>query len=402
MSDLRKIAINSPSAHRNATGNGFYNRFEPLASRPRLPSQGKRQLSPGTSQPTFKFPRLDANKVFDQLKGQDSFLDAARTDLETAKNAVAASCKPDDGGMGTALFKLTSVLTNLIEGNESLKSAIVDLFKSNSSAPDPQSADPPTTVKGTGKDNPGNGLLLQIPKSFNFTNRPLPSPVPPEETLSNKVKKALREAERRTTIYELDLGPTPTLNKETIARKVTMALHNKGKEGGHDWALNDAAEMIDDALSCSQLEFLGSGTRKFYNNRNAGDKRNGKMCTVPVRMDFKNKETRIQAESTLRSVCKVNCSTPYPRGLRTMINDTIQNGKRLRPGCFIKVKIDIDNLKLSASARSEAGWENLALDQSIPLTILDKFVPPLLSVNPLIPPNLNAEVEIEDESQSLS
>ena len=146
MSDLRKIAIASPSAHRNSIGNGFYNRFEPLASRPRLPSQGKRQLSPGTSQPTFKFPRLDANKVFDQLKGQDSFLDAARTDLETAKNAVAASCKPDDGGMGTALFKLTSVLTNLIEGNESLKSAIVDLFKSNSSAPDPQSADPPTTV----------------------------------------------------------------------------------------------------------------------------------------------------------------------------------------------------------------------------------------------------------------
>ena len=176
MSDLRKIAINSPSAHRNATGNGFYNRFEPLASRPRLPSQGKRQLSPGTSQPTFKFPRLDANKVFDQLKGQDSFLDAARTDLETAKNAVAASCKPDDGGMGTALFKLTSVLTNLIEGNESLKSAIVDLFKSNSSAPDPQSADPPPTVKGTGKGNPGTSLSLQVPKSFNFTNRPLPSP----------------------------------------------------------------------------------------------------------------------------------------------------------------------------------------------------------------------------------
>ena len=80
--------------------------------------------------------------------------------------------------------------------------------------------------------------------------------------------------------------------------------------------------MIDDALSCSQLEFLGSGTRKFYNNRDKTDKRNGKMCTVPVRMDFKNKETRIQAETTLQSICKVKCSIPYPRKLRTMINET--------------------------------------------------------------------------------
>ena len=88
--------------------------------------------------------------------------------------------------------------------------------------------------------------------------------------------------------------------------------------------------MIDDALSCSQLEFLGFGTRKFYNNRDKTDKRNGKMCTVPVRMDFKNKETRIQAENTLRSICKVKCSIPYPRKLRTLINETIAEGKKRR------------------------------------------------------------------------
>ena len=139
-------------------------------------------------------------------------------------------------------------------------------------------------------------------------------------------------------------------------------MHEKAKEGAHDWALTDAAEMIDDTLSCSQLEFLGSGTRKFYNNRDKTDKRNGKMCTVPVRMDFTNKETRIQAESTLRSICKVNCSIPYPRKLRVLINDTISKGKQLREGCFIKVKIDVDNLMLSATARGKDGWEKLDLD----------------------------------------
>ena len=176
-------------------------------------------------------------------------------------------------------------------------------------------------------------------------------------------------------IYDLDLGQAPTLNKETISRKVTMALHEKGKEGAHNWALNNAADMIDDALSCSQLEFLGSGTRKFYNKTNTADKRNSKWCTIPVRMDFKDKETRIQAENTLRSICKVNCSTPYPRALRTMINETIRSGKQIKEGCFIKVKVDIDNLKLSAAARTPDGWTDLALNKNIPLDILDKYVP---------------------------
>ena len=176
-------------------------------------------------------------------------------------------------------------------------------------------------------------------------------------------------------IYDLDIGQAPTLNKETISRKVTVALHKKGKEGAHNWALNDAADMIDDALSCSQLEFLGSGTRKFYNKMNAADKRNGKWCMIPVRMDFKNKETRIQAENTLHSICKVNCSTPYPRALRTMINETIRSGKQIKEGCFIKVKVDIDNLKLSAAARTLDGWTDLALIKNIPLDILDKYVP---------------------------
>ena len=103
------------------------------------------------------------------------------------------------------------------------------------------------------------------------------------------------------------------------------------------------------------------------------------MCTVPVRMDFKNKETRVQAETTLRSICKVNCSIPYPRKLRTMISEIISSGKRLREGLFIKVKVDIDNLKLSASARTPTGWENLDLDRTIPLDILERYVPSNIS-----------------------
>ena len=167
-------------------------------------------------------------------------------------------------------------------------------------------------------------------------------------------------------------GAHCTINKDTISRKVTVDLHDKAKEGNHDLNMDDAADMVDDALSCSQLEFLGSGTRKFYNNRKKDYPRNGRMCTVPVRMDFKNKETKIQAETTLRSVCKVSCATPYPRRLRQLINGMIQNGKNSNPDSFIKIKVDIDNLLLSAHARQGDNWIHLKLDTVIPLDILDR------------------------------
>ena len=75
--------------------------------------------------------------MFEQLQGQDSFLTAAKAEIETANNAISASCKPDDGGMGTALFKLSSALSNIISGNEALKSSIIDILQANKNAGPP-------------------------------------------------------------------------------------------------------------------------------------------------------------------------------------------------------------------------------------------------------------------------
>ena len=137
--------------------------------------------------------------------------------------------------------------------------------------------------------------------------------------------------------------------------------------------------MLDDVLSCAQLEFLGSGTRKFYNSQNAADIRNGKMCTVPVRLELKNKDTRFQAESTIRKVCKVKCSVPYPKRLRAMIKNMIEEGKRLHDKCYIRTKVDIDKLTVSASAKVGDRWVPLNLTQHIPLDIMSREELPILS-----------------------
>jgi len=133
------------------------------------------------------------------------------------------------------------------------------------------------------------------------------------------------------------------------------------------------------------LEFLGSGTRKFFNNKKPTDPRNNKMCTVPVRLDFKNKETRVRAEYTLRTICKVNCSTPYPKKLRALLGRAILDGKKKFPKSFIKTKVDIENMQVTASAREGDHWAPASGPYPIPLDILDP--------NTVIPPPEVPELE---------
>jgi hypothetical protein len=78
------------------------------------------------------------------------------------------------------------------------------------------------------------------------------------------------------------------MNKETLSKKVTMALGEKAFSGEHDNDIKDAKEAIDDLLSCSKLEFLGVTSKKFFNKKNVNDIRNDTFCTLPVRFEFKD------------------------------------------------------------------------------------------------------------------
>ena len=97
------------------------------------------------------------------------------------------------------------------------------------------------------------------------------------------------------------------------------------------------------------------------------------MCTIPVRLDFKSKENRIQAETTLRKICKVSCATPYPRKLRSMLDEILKEGKKQHSKCYIRTKVNVEDLTIEAHARTSDGWVDLKLKKDIPLDILDKF-----------------------------
>jgi hypothetical protein len=192
-----------------------------------------------------------------------------------------------------------------------------------------------------------------------------------EAAATKKVKSAIRDAEKKTLVFNLDLGKALTMNKDTLSRKVTLALNTKVQAGEHDYDIKDTEEVLDDLLSCSKLEFLGGSTKPFFNKRNINDARNNTFCTVPVRLDFKDRESRIQAETNLRKICKVSCAVPYPKKLRAILDNLVTQGKKLAPGCFIRTRVNVDNLSIEVHAKTKDGWKDLYLKTCIPTDICD-------------------------------
>ena len=132
---------------------------------------------------------------------------------------------------------------------------------------------------------------------------------PSEDDKSKKrIRQAIDKAKKVTLLMGLDLGD---VLGETLARKVTIDLHQRGKEGAGKagYEKKQVECMTDDLLTCANLDFLGSTTQKYNNKFKEDDPANGKYCTLPVKMIFKGKKERIQAEQHLRKVCNVKCST---------------------------------------------------------------------------------------------
>jgi hypothetical protein len=164
-----------------------------------------------------------------------------------------------------------------------------------------------------------------------------------------KIRQEINKAEKTTTVFDLNLGQVPIIDKDTLSGKVTRAINpatassDEIKKGNYTAA--EAEEILDDVLSCASLDFLGNGgSKKFYNKAKPHDPRNGTFCTVPTKLTFRTKDERIKAEQTLRKFCKVKCSVPYPKKLRTIIGDIVKKGKQVKHNNYIRVKVDNESL----------------------------------------------------------
>jgi hypothetical protein len=361
MNDLRKKGedpLSPRDRHHLNVGTGNYNRFSILDPAPRGRNRihSKRKLDEEPLAAAPKTPKLDSNAIFSQLKASEEAVTGIKDCFKDALTIGENCYSSADGGQGEAFFKLAKTVELLIANQENMFSLMVDAVKVIDSAPIPSYS----TMVSNGGVRRGN------PPSRHADS------TPSEDQRPKKVKQAISRAEKSVTLFDLDLGSVPVLNKETLSRKVTILLHEKARSTGiYKGNPEAAAESMDDILSCATIDFLGKGTKMFFNRKDANDPRNNKMCTVPVKLTFKDKETRFRAELTLKKACNVRCGTPYPKKLRTIMDNLVKECKTARPKSFILAKVDSDKLCVTTRARNDSGWEDLPNVADIPLDILD-------------------------------
>jgi len=376
---LKHKAPPSPKdSHRDNVGKGTYNRWDildPSRSRANSVGAGKRPLegSPTAPSQTNKVIRLDPNKIFQDMKNHEEKLISARSSLMEAKTLGDEKDIYSAGPMGSVMGKLISVISTLIDHQEGLTSSIIDFCNASTRTPPPEQG---LYTNGENSNQAGRERANTAGKNT------MKKPPSAEELLQRKVKQEVIKAEKSTILFDLDLGSVPVINKDTLSTKVTYAIHAAAKGGPEvaagNYSAGEASEILDDILTCANLEFLGNGSKKYFNPRDGSDPQNGKFCTIPAKLTFKTKDERIRAEQAIRKICKVRCSVPYPKKLRGLINALIQEGRTKSPGNYIQVKVDTEKMKLTARAsihnkgNNKYEWVDLGIDQDIPGDVLDK------------------------------
>jgi hypothetical protein len=225
-------------------------------------------------------------------------------------------------------------------------------------------ADFPPPPQATARDNrkklPG-GLVQMATDSRNnsggkgpqvFVQKPQETE---EEKKHRKFCEAIKDAERSTLCFNLDMGNTPIMNKNSMSEKASMALAKmaaavEGKKG--PIPSQDKIEALDDITSMvTNMEFYGTNTKE-YKGKDSDGKENPSFCTVPVKYQFKDREQRVFAEKSLRENCKVKCSTPYPAIVRECIKQVVDHVRLSHPKDFVRVNVVPKEFALKVSRRA--------------------------------------------------
>ncbi len=193
---------------------------------------------------------------------------------------------------------------------------------------------------------------------------------------TSKMKKfvqEVREAERSSLIFKTNMGWVSIINPDTMKKNFTLDLVAKAavvEKMPSGRPLKEVSSQLDDALEMvTKMDFFGKETKKAKKKGNPAEEED--FCTIPVRLFFKDKDTRNSADGKLRLLCGTSGTIPYHRTLRNVINKTIEDAKAKYQNSYIQVKVDVENFRLKVSRRTGGVWHNNIETVDLPDSVLD-------------------------------
>jgi hypothetical protein len=223
------------------------------------------------------------------------------------------------------------------------------------------------------------------PPSFAAVAGSRPNNIPakprPEQGTA-ELKAALVAAEKTAVIFDADLGPSPVANRTALNNALSAGLKAATQKVADDTGADiaEGIRVVNDALSCADnVEFLGQTTARKIDKRDPANPITLPFCTMPVRLDFPDRNTRIHFERTIRKHCNLKASISLPAPIRKYQGMYLQALKERHRGKFVMVRTDVATLGLIAFVKGEGdkSWARCSGHHSIPRGImLPDFIMP--------------------------
>ncbi len=198
---------------------------------------------------------------------------------------------------------------------------------------------------------------------------------PRPEQGTAELKAALVAAEKTAVIFDADLGPSPVANRTTLNNAFSAGLRAATIKVA-DESNDDASEgirVVSDALSCADnVDFLGQTTVRKIDKRDPCKPVALPFCTMPVKLDFPDKNTRIHFERTVRKYCNLKASISLPTPIRKYQGLFLQAMRDKYRGKIVMVRPDAASLSLVAFMKEdgERTWTRCPDQHPIPRGIM--------------------------------
>jgi hypothetical protein len=211
--------------------------------------------------------------------------------------------------------------------------------------------------------------VASAPASFPTVSRPRAEPGTAE------LKAALTSAEKTAVVFDVDLGRSPVANRAALngafAAGLKAATMKTAENTGND--ANECIRIVNDALSCADnLEFTGQTTTRKIDKRDPENPKTLDFCTMPVKLDFPDRNTRIHFEKTLRKHCGVKATISLPFQIRRFQSLYLDAMRDRYKGRVITARPDTSTMSMVAFMKNEGsrGWSRCRETVLIPRGIM--------------------------------
>jgi len=171
-----------------------------------------------------------------------------------------------------------------------------------------------------------------------------------------ELRAALETADLESVVFDADLGPLPIFNRSRLSAAFSAGLKNsvikKATDSGGDVA--EAVRQLDDAFSAVEdVDFMGKETKPFSNPRDATDARTGKFCSMPVKLRFSDRDSRVYFENTLKKLGGPKAVQSFPTPIRKEMAAVAARIKAANPDMIVLVRPNPRTLKWTISMKKD-------------------------------------------------